>query len=231
MNLATTILSGARVLCVDDSPEVLLMLRTILSQSGANVTACASAEEAILNLSNERFDVVISDLSMPPGLDGYDLVHALREMEAQDPTRKATPTIAVSGDALRASGKRRFADFQVYVAKPARALRLVHIIDRLLEAEGDAVKLGSLDIWEADQATMAAETATEVAAAATAAAVESTSAAADATAAAADATAAAADATAAAVRATAASEKGRLAAASAEASAARVSSKASKSRL
>jgi two-component system CheB/CheR fusion protein len=156
MAMPSTSLRGIRILCVDDSLDCLEVLRTIFVRHGANVTACNSAEKAIVFLKNERFDVMVSDLSMPPGLDGYDLVHALRKMEDQDLTRQTTPTVAVSGDALRSSRKRRFADFQVYMSKPIDGERLIHVITRLQEADGEAVRLGSLRSWEAAVAAKAA---------------------------------------------------------------------------
>jgi CheY-like chemotaxis protein len=195
------VLIGVHILCVDDSPESLELLRRILVKQGALVTTCTSAESAIAALKESHFDVMVSDLSMPPGLDGYDLVHVLRRMENQDPDRHVTPAIAVSGDAHSPSRKRRFADFQVYMAKPASQKRLVYVVERLLQADGEATEFGSLDNWESEQATKAAVIATEVAATATAAAVEATMAAAQATSAAAEATRAAANAKAAALEA------------------------------
>lgn len=192
MKSMNKILSGIRILCVDDSPDVLAFLRVFLTGKGAEITACASAEDAIAVLVNERFDILISDLSMPPGLDGYDLAHTLRSMESKNPDRKATPTIMISGDAMLPSRKRRFADFQVYMSKPFDKLRLVHVVERLVEADGEAVKLGSLGGWEAQQETEAAVIATEVAATPRAATFEAMAAAANAITAAIDATASAA---------------------------------------
>lgn len=193
------LLTGVRILCVDDSADSLELLRHVLVRYGASVTTCISAEAAIEILKKSSFDVMVSDLSMPPGLDGYDLVHALRDMEKQDPDRKATPTVAVSGDAMRASRKRRFADFQVYMPKPANKKRLVYVVERLFEADGEAIEFGSLASWEAEQASQAAAVATKVAATATAVAAEATTAAANATVAAVDASQAAVDAKAAAL--------------------------------
>lgn len=181
MRLADKILGGTKILCVDDSLDVLEFLSTFLIKKGAEITNCISAEEAIAILMKERFDILISDLSMPSGLDGYDLVHALRKMEKENPDRKATPSIMISGDALRPSRKRRFADFQVYMPKPFDATRLVYIVERLAEADAEVVKMGSLAGWEAKQATEAALVATEVAVAATAAATDATLAALNAT--------------------------------------------------
>lgn len=187
-------LIGVQILCVDDSPDSLELLRHIFVKQGAHVTTCTSAESAIATLKEAHFDVMVSDLSMPPGLDGYDLVHVLRRMENEDPDRHVTPAVAVSGDAHKPSGKRRFADFQVYLAKPAEKKNLVDVVLRLLEADGEATEFGSLDNWEVEQVTKAALMATEAAASASAAAVEATIAAAQATAVAANASRAAADA-------------------------------------
>lgn len=154
------VLDGARIICVDDSIDYLTLLRSLLTHHGALVTTCSSAEEAIEILEKERFDLLITDISMPPGLDGYDLTHALRDMEVEDPSRRPTPTMAVSGVAKVPSKKRKFADFQVYIAKPFENAGLVNIVERLIDADGESVVDGSLDIWEAGQATVAAETAT-----------------------------------------------------------------------
>lgn len=199
--MSVKVLNGVHILCVDDSPESLELLRRILVKQGALVTTCTSAESAIAALKESHFDVMVSDLSMPPGLDGYDLVHVLRRMENQDPARHVTPAVAVSGDAHLPSVKRRFADFQVYMAKPATKKSLVYVVERLLQADGEATEFGSLDNWEAVQASKASVIASEVAAMASAAAVEATVAAAQAASAAADATRAAADAKAAALEA------------------------------
>ena len=144
------VLAGVKVLCVDDMPDALNLLALVLRRAGALVTTLTSAETAIQCLRGNFFDVLVSDIKMPPGLDGYDLVHALRKMEKDDSARIATPTLALSADALQHSSKKRFADFQVYMAKPFDQKYLVNIVDRLAEADGEGVKHGTLAAWEHD---------------------------------------------------------------------------------
>lgn len=151
--MKTSVLAGASVLCIDDSSDVLNFLAHVLKRQGASVTTCRSAEQGIATLVEKRFDVVISDLQMPPGMDGYDLAHALRQLEADDPERQETPAVAVSGNATSPSPKRRFADFQVYMQKPVDQQRLVQVVRRLIEADGAAVKFGSLSEWEVEQSS------------------------------------------------------------------------------
>jgi len=228
MDQMENILDGLHILCVDDDPDALELLYIVLARRGARVRTSISGEEAIQVLKNERFDVVVSDLSMTPNFGGYDLVHALRKLERQDPDRPTTPAVAVSADAMKPTNKRRFADFQVYMPKPFDTSRLVRVLDRLAEADGELVKFGSLGLWEAKEAVTAAVVATQVAATATEAASDATAAAMDATSAASEATAAAVDATFAAVKATTAAAQGSIAAESAEKTAATASARAHK---
>lgn len=152
-------LVGVNVLRVDDSPDSLALLTIVLKRSGANVTSCTSGEDALRETGAHRFHVIISDLNMPPGMDGYDLAHALRANEKAD-GMDSTPTVAVSGDANTPSAKRRFADFQVYMTKPFDQKHLVNVVERLAEANGDAVEAGTLALYDADKRALAALQAT-----------------------------------------------------------------------
>ena len=149
-----TSLSGIHILCVDDYQDSLTLLTNVLERHGAEVTQCRSGEHALVLLENMVFDLIISDLSMPPGMDGYDLVHILRKMELGG--RSPTPTIALSGQARLGSPKKCFADFQVYLSKPFDRAHLVDVARRLAEADGDAVGAGSLELYDTDQRALVA---------------------------------------------------------------------------
>lgn len=151
MNIASSsqgVLTGVKVLCVDDQPDALNLLVLVLERASALVTAKPSAELAVECLRNNVFDVLVSGLNMPAIIDGYDLVHALRKMEKDDSSRIETPTLALATEAFMQSKKKRFADFQVYMAKPFDLKYLVHVVERLAKADGEAVKYGSLAAWE-----------------------------------------------------------------------------------
>jgi CheY-like chemotaxis protein len=67
-----------RVLAVDDDPAIGNVVRRVLRSGGHAVTAVTSAEEALLRLRAEPFDVVISDLGLGSGLDGWQLAKEVR---------------------------------------------------------------------------------------------------------------------------------------------------------
>jgi two-component system KDP operon response regulator KdpE len=63
--------SGARVLVVDDEPEIRRALRANLTGHGFEVTAVATGREALAEAARARPDLILLDLGLPdsPGLD------------------------------------------------------------------------------------------------------------------------------------------------------------------
>jgi DNA-binding NtrC family response regulator len=67
----------ARILIVDDDPDVGEMLVRALSRHGYDVETFGSAEEALAGTAAKPYDAAIVDLVMP-GRDGGDLATTLR---------------------------------------------------------------------------------------------------------------------------------------------------------
>ncbi|MGM9480684.1 response regulator [Roseateles sp. NT4] len=72
------LISGVRVLLVDDHPDVLEVHARLLSERGAQVVTADSGEAALALLREQSFDVLLSDLGMP-GMGGYDLIRHVRQ--------------------------------------------------------------------------------------------------------------------------------------------------------
>ena len=85
--------SGAgSVLLVEDDDEVAALVTEMLEQLGYEVTRAASAVAALGALSNERpIDLVLSDVMMPGGMNGVDLVREIRNR------RRDLPVLLTSG--------------------------------------------------------------------------------------------------------------------------------------
>jgi CheY-like chemotaxis protein len=92
--LGTRRLAGVHVLVVDDDEDMRFVTHVTLRSQGAIVTEAASAREALDVLRQERPDVLVSDLSMPPGEDGYWLIGAVRALSTAD--GGGTPAAAVT---------------------------------------------------------------------------------------------------------------------------------------
>ena len=68
-----------RVLYVDDEPSHLSLTKLYLEKSGDfKVVTVLSAQEAIRVLEHEKFDAIISDYLMPPGMDGIQFLIEVR---------------------------------------------------------------------------------------------------------------------------------------------------------
>jgi two-component system, OmpR family, KDP operon response regulator KdpE len=67
----------ARVLVVDDEPQIRRALSTNLRARGHTVDLAASGEEALASAADHRPDLVILDLGLP-GIDGVEVVRGLR---------------------------------------------------------------------------------------------------------------------------------------------------------
>ena len=72
---------GARILVVDDEPQIRRSLQVNLERSGYAVEAVKTGEDALNSFGNRRPDVVILDLVMP-GIGGVAVVRQIRESSA-----------------------------------------------------------------------------------------------------------------------------------------------------
>jgi CheY-like chemotaxis protein len=62
-----------RILAVDDQPTMLILAQRMLAQDGHTVVVATSGEEALERLAAEPFDLVISDVGMGAGMNGWQL--------------------------------------------------------------------------------------------------------------------------------------------------------------
>ena len=69
---------GARILVVDDEPQIRRSLQVNLERSGYAVEAVETGEAAVVSFQNRHPDVMILDLLMP-GMNGVDVVRLIRE--------------------------------------------------------------------------------------------------------------------------------------------------------
>jgi CheY-like chemotaxis protein len=67
-----------RVLAVDDEPMMTKAVVRMLKPSGHLVSVAASGEEALEKLAEQSFDVVVSDMGMGAGMNGWELAEAVR---------------------------------------------------------------------------------------------------------------------------------------------------------
>ena len=67
-----------RILAVDDEPMMTKAVVRMLKPSGHVVTVASSGEEALEKLAEQTFDVVVSDMGMGAGMNGWELAETVR---------------------------------------------------------------------------------------------------------------------------------------------------------
>lgn len=80
----------ARVLVIDDDEEHRTLLRAMLESIGHQVEEALDGAEGLKKFGQTAPDLVLTDISMP-GLDGHEVIRALRVQQA------TVPIIAISG--------------------------------------------------------------------------------------------------------------------------------------
>jgi CheY-like chemotaxis protein len=124
-------LDGLRVLVVDDHRDSREMIGTVLSEAGAVVRLAGSADEALERLQEWPAAVLISDLGMP-GLDGFDLIRAVRAREEAAESPQRLTAMALSAYASQEDRARALAaGFHDYAAKPIDPADLIALVARI----------------------------------------------------------------------------------------------------
>jgi DNA-binding response OmpR family regulator len=71
----------ASVLVVDDEAAIRYSVSKTLQRAGYNVREAGSGEDALDVIRDETFEVVLTDIRMPPGLDGVELVRRIKDVD------------------------------------------------------------------------------------------------------------------------------------------------------
>jgi len=124
-----------RILCIDDDPDILFVLRATLSTRYEVVTA-TSGVEALKILTACEPDFVICDIRMPE-LDGFETVRALRQL----PSFTDIPVFFLTAETSRQAAKHGFeVGCNLYLTKPFDPMRLLDNIDYFTRESGHAVR-------------------------------------------------------------------------------------------
>jgi two-component system NtrC family sensor kinase len=117
----------ASILVVEDQEEIRRLLAQSLEASGHQVRTTCTAQEAIEMLrQNAPIDVLVTDITLPGGMTGLDLVRHARELMPD--LRILTISGNATEEAIRASGLERGA----FLAKPFRPSDLTKAVAELL---------------------------------------------------------------------------------------------------
>jgi signal transduction histidine kinase len=66
-----------KILVVDDSPDNVFLIKTILEEEGYEVSTAENGSTALKRIAESTFDLILLDLMMP-GMDGYEVTKHIR---------------------------------------------------------------------------------------------------------------------------------------------------------
>jgi CheY-like chemotaxis protein len=116
----------ARILVIDDEPDVLLLLRMVLEDEGHHTLLAADGESALERLERETVDLVLLDVCMPV-MDGW---HVLETIQGRS---TPPPVVIISGRSLPGDLDRAAELGAVeYVRKPFDPSELLKTIETAL---------------------------------------------------------------------------------------------------
>jgi CheY-like chemotaxis protein len=123
-------MSKAKVLCVEDDPDMIEYISLILSRAGYEVIGADGGSEGLEAMRREKPDLILLDLMMPE-MDGAEVL--LRKK--QDPSIRDIPVIALTAlnspfDQIMWLARTDLQDFVVKSKLPRR--ELIARIERVL---------------------------------------------------------------------------------------------------
>ncbi len=123
-----------RILVVDDSPDNVFLIKTILEEENYIVSTAENGPSALAKIGNSPFDLVLLDLMMP-GMDGYEVTKNIRKnselkfMPILLITAHDSPNVAQGLDLGADDFIRKPVTVDELLARVRSLLRLKHSID------------------------------------------------------------------------------------------------------
>ena len=121
----------AKVLVVDDEPNIVLSLEFLMEQAGFEVVTAEDGEQALARVTDSQPDLLLLDISLPR-ISGFDVLERLRSEEATSDLAIIMLT-AHGRDVEREKGMALGADD--YITKPFSTQALVEKVKKLLMKE------------------------------------------------------------------------------------------------
>jgi CheY-like chemotaxis protein len=122
-------MADKHILVVDDDPNILALIKTILSQKNYRVSTALNGEIAVSLLKQDKFHAIITDAVMPL-MDG----NALAQTVKSDPQLKDLPIIMITASKEANLIKKSFSSGCVlFLPKPFTASSLLSLVQLVVK--------------------------------------------------------------------------------------------------
>ena len=121
-----TLLTGMKILLVEDDDDAREVLRLSLESRGALVTAASGAREALAAVQQALPDVIVSDIAMPDE-DGHAFLRKVRSLKPERGGR--LPAVALTAFGSREARElSRECGFHYHLEKPIDPAKLAEVL-------------------------------------------------------------------------------------------------------
>jgi len=128
--------TSAKILVVDDDPDMREALQIILESAGYTVVMGEDGEECLVKLKEEKPDLLILDLLMPK-MDGFEVCKALKDPRH---AKHAGMPIIILSSIQEGVSQRRYEletgvqlDVDDYVEKPVEGKTLLERVEKIMK--------------------------------------------------------------------------------------------------
>lgn len=121
--------NGKRVVCIEDEPEIIELVRLILGRRGFDVVGANGGLEGLELVAREKPDLVLLDLMMPD-MDGWEVYQRMKSDEAL----RDIPVVVVTAKAQsidKVLGL-HIAKVDDYITKPFGPQELLESVEKIL---------------------------------------------------------------------------------------------------
>jgi CheY-like chemotaxis protein len=126
----------ATIMVVDDDPDFVQIMRTILMAHDYEVVTAANGKQALAMMREDKPDLVLLDVMMSYVLDGLDVSQKM----ANDPELKHIPVIMVSSLTNTQHAEMFPTDMYIpidtWISKPVQPVELLEKVSDLLNRRG-----------------------------------------------------------------------------------------------
>lgn len=121
------------ILCIEDHPDNMTLVKRILQPSLYNVIEAACGLQGVALAESNDIDLVLLDINLPD-IDGYEVAHRLRTSVKTDLAQ--VPIIAVTANAMKGDDRKVMAaGCTKYLSKPINIQELMDAVENLIHKD------------------------------------------------------------------------------------------------
>ncbi len=120
--------SKSTIMVVDDNPDIVTIVKTLLEGKGYNVQSASCGQEVFPLLTKKKPDLIILDIMMPR-MDGLEVLTRLKSYSNSRPIPVVLLTAKQPDEAI-SGGYDIWADS--YITKPFTNPQLLNVVNRLI---------------------------------------------------------------------------------------------------